>query len=260
MKVGIILFFIILLVSSVSAYDSFYVEAQVEDTVTFSMDIIGEFSTLSLPPSVKDLEVKIDGMVIECSIKEFVGESILDCGEYLGQHSIEISFTSNYPLIKLKDSTIFQYKQDDVDNFILKLGVGDVVEDERMITPTPDALYSDGKRVIMSWESADVSVMFQDLEDRNIDYLYIGLIVILLGYILFFRTKDNKEFKTFLLDNEEIVVKALKNHKDNQMWQKRLQQETGLPKVKLSRLLKSLEKREVIVKESYGNSNIIRLK
>ena len=62
-----------------------------------------------------------------------------------------------------------------------------------------------------------------------------------------------------LIQQEEIIVKILKNNPEHIMWQKQLQIQSGYNKVKLSRILRSLESRGVIKKEPWGNTNKISL-
>ncbi|MDP3728544.1 MAG: hypothetical protein Q8R18_03770, partial [bacterium] len=57
---------------------------------------------------------------------------------------------------------------------------------------------------------------------------------------------------------EKKLITILKEN-DNKLWQKQLEIKSGLSKVKLSRLLYSMEKRGLVKKEAYGASNIIHL-
>lgn len=62
------------------------------------------------------------------------------------------------------------------------------------------------------------------------------------------------------VEEEQKVVELLKNAENHELWQKQLLQETGLSKVKLSRLLRNLEERGVVTKQIFGNTNKIALK
>lgn len=62
------------------------------------------------------------------------------------------------------------------------------------------------------------------------------------------------------VEEEQKVVELLKKAENQELWQKQLLQETGLSKVKLSRLLRNLEERGVVTKQIFGNTNKIALK
>lgn len=62
------------------------------------------------------------------------------------------------------------------------------------------------------------------------------------------------------IENEQKVVDLLKSAPENFLWQKQILQETGFSKAKLSRVIRNLEQRNVVVKEIFGNTNKIALK
>ncbi len=63
-----------------------------------------------------------------------------------------------------------------------------------------------------------------------------------------------------MFEDEKLIVRILLIEKTRELWQKQLEQKTGLNKVKLSRKLRSLEAKGLIEKIPYGNTNKIRLK
>ncbi len=62
------------------------------------------------------------------------------------------------------------------------------------------------------------------------------------------------------IENEQKVVNLLSSAPNNELWQKQILLETGFSKAKLSRVIRNLEQRGVLVKEIYGNTNKIALK
>jgi len=71
--------------------------------------------------------------------------------------------------------------------------------------------------------------------------------------------KEEQEYD-YLLDTEKKIIEELKKADRNELWQKQIQNSTGFSKAKLSRLIRNLESRNLIVKIPFGNTNKIKLK
>lgn len=84
----------------------------------------------------------------------------------------------------------------------------------------------------------------------------IILVVLVLIYLFLFRRRKND----FLLDAEKKVIDLLKRADRHEMWQRKIQEETGFSKAKLSRLVRNLESRGLIEKIPMGNTNKVKLK
>lgn len=277
----IFLFLSLLSVSLVSAqeYERYSVEADVhKETVSFTLEAIGDFSgetLFILPPGVKNLQTIMDSSSLLCFSEEIVGATQVSCFVPEGPHIVLFTFESAYPLVSLDGRALFSQTIDvETDYFLFTVALpkGYVVEDPRFLTPEPDRIYSDGQRIILSWDEQDYSGAFDVsvfmtpvAQEPSLLWYVVGSIVLvgLSVYIFFVRKKENL-VKTFfslpdiLLDNEKKVLDAL--HKEGGvLWQKQVQIITGLSKVKLSRLLQSMEKRGLIRKEEYGTSNRIHL-
>lgn len=167
------------------------------------------------------------------------------------------------------------------------------------VFPLASSVYSDGQRLILEWKSLEsgepVLVKFKE---SRLDYSFIitafsMLIIALVLYYIFLRRKNKREknkkedskedelveedkekdkkgdkeedkkevhVEISLYEEEKIIVNALNESNNKEMWQKELLQKTGLTKVKLSRRLRALEERGMIEKIPYGNTNKIRLK
>ncbi len=242
-----------------------------------------DFINLSLPPDVSNLNVYLNDKQIRCNASSEVGSSSLYCplGDGLKKYFMKIELDSSYPVISMNGQLIFKAGYTpaiETNNFdyILKLPLGYVIpsvsgkEETFFVSPKPDNIYSDGRRVILSWkkEKADENFeVFVTSEKIGSQYSF-SLIILLSAFaliavfliVLYAKGKDKKNIIiNSLVENEEAVVDELSKAKGNELWQKQLQIKTGLSKVKLSRLLKSLEARKVITKEQYGNTNKIKL-
>jgi len=300
MRIIAFLFALLVLPSLVAAstFQSYSLTAEMgEDTVAFYAEITGSFAnevlTLQLLPGVEHLQIVVDDLEVACTQKEEEGYTSVICGVLDGPHTIDVQYESAYPLIPLAESVLFQMQDSavaDTFRFTLKLPVGSIVEEERLVTPEPESMYSDGKRIILVWEEAPstgdfaVSVVSKSIVAATTGlYVLIAVLVTLLigsGYWYYTRSRRISEavkepenvslaphdvkkeealtLPDMLLENEKKVIAVLQEH-GGKVWQKQLEIATGIPKVKLSRLLKSLEKRNILRKEPYGASNMILL-
>jgi len=90
----------------------------------------------------------------------------------------------------------------------------------------------------------------------------IGLLIGTLVYYFFFPKYENKIDKKIILnffekEEKEIITKLIDNK--GSCLQSKLTRETSLSKVQVFRILENLVKRDIVSKESYGKTNIIKL-
>ena len=242
---------------------------------------------LNLPPRTEKLQVFINENECDYVLEEKKGHSVLTCPlpeKSLTKHFISITYRTNYPIFELQDKLMYNSEyipsyNTSKFNYILKLPVGYVIPDEKEVSffihPEPKSIYSDGQRIILLWEQRNVdnafeiSVMMEPtFASKSTVPLLIGLLVfiVLLGAGYLYYTKRSGRRNTAatvsypaLVEHEKVVVDLLEKAEGNVMWQKQIQVESGFSKVKVSRLLQSLEKRGVIRKEAWGNTNKIHL-
>lgn len=228
--------------------------------------------TLQLPVRIEDLELQIDNTNVNCPLIANEGFTLLNCGMYPGKHTLFIKFNTFYPIIKLGQQVM--YKSDVTPtqtthafSYIVKLPEGSIIPKDKdvnfFISPSQDQIYSDGRRVIISWKKMeltgpfDVSVIYQTIITSSKWPWY--LVIALFGIIIFLIFRKKKANIPALIAQEKKIVQLLSESPEKNMWQKQLHIASGLSKVKLSRLLRNLEKRGVIRKEQYGNTNKIHL-
>ena len=159
------------------------------------------------------------------------------------------------------------------------------------IVPKTEDVVTDGRRIIVHWDEEDMTrseaVMIIYEQQRNYAWAMFLAFLLLLAVsgVSFFimisrkyfpedwkkpeaagahpagqRQSQRHDFTRNLFEEEKLVVETLLKEKTRELWQKQLEQKTGLSKVKLSRKLRSLEAKGLIEKIPYGNTNKIRLK
>jgi uncharacterized membrane protein len=297
MRYGFLVFFLITLVlidplfaQGEAVFDSYTQTVELGEKNSFHkidafVDVKNEMRqlNLTLPPRVKKLKVLVNEEEISCLLEEKEGFTLLDCSlpeDLVGMYFIELSYETTYPIFELENRIL--YKSDYVPTqltdslfYILKLPVGYVLPEEKDISffvdPEPKSIYSDGRRIILSWQVRNVSstfelsVLMEPVNGSSFNTLsliggliFLGLIVSVLKAILSNRRKLDVSYPA-LVEHERVVVELLKNSEGNILWQKQIQHKTGFSKVKVSRVIRSLEERGVIKKEPWGNTNKIHL-
>lgn len=237
---------------------------------------------LTLIPRINDLQVFIDDNRKRCDLEEKVGFSLLRCSfpeGIVGKHFFRITFSTNYPILEVGDKILFKSEYHPVAktekfNYIVKLPVGYIIPEEEgkdlsfFINPKPDNIYSDGRRIILSWEEKnlnekfEVSVFIKRLaQPVTTVVLFFIVILAIFGVASFYLIKKHKKVTRVptLLEKERRIVEALQKAKNRELWQKQLQIGTGFSKARLSRTLRDLEARGIIKKEPVGNTNKILL-
>jgi len=242
---------------------------------------------LNLPQKTEKLEICINKKECDYVLEEKNGYSVLTCTppeNSVNKHFISITYRTSYPVFDFQDKIMYNseyipayYTTKFV--YILKLPVGYVIPDEKdvsfFINPKPKTIYSDGQRIILLWEQRNMETAFEmsvmmepAVPSRSIIPLLLGSLVLIIllgaGY-LYYKKRIGQETTAAavtypaLVEHEKVVVNLLKKADGNVMWQKQIQVESGFSKVKVSRRLQSLEKRGVIRKEAWGNTNKIHL-
>lgn len=146
-----------------------------------------------------------------------------------------------------------------VDLFLEK----DYILNRELSAPKRLEVISDGNSQIVSWKfenfnRTDLVIALEKQEDNTLNYLIIfGVLILGVGAIILFQPKKSK--KEHLLEDETKIIELLKKADRRESWQRKIQEETGFSKAKLSRMIRNLEARELIEKIPMGNTNKIRL-
>lgn len=253
------------------SYESYHIRSEIINTVVYTeLSFQGSFAefSLALPSDVTEAQVYVDNELIDCIFRD----EELFCSTLYGLHHVEGIYQSSSSLIAVEGNTVAFHWQEELDTkdflYSIKLDENSFIENEELIIPETDRIYFDGRRTVLLWQEEILQEPFE------ISFIYsrdshsflfslalsLGIIFVVFAFFFVFVKKQKKEVFVAgaLLEQEKQVIVALKEN-ENKLWQKQLQIKTGLPKVKLSRLLHSMEKRGLIKKEAYGASNIVVL-
>jgi len=273
-------------------HDSFYVSADLgENTVFISQDVF--FNAISQQTSLKASLAK-GAENIKVYIDDKRADFVLDNSSNIvinleqpisGKHFLHIDYTSSYPLSRLGERFLFRYDVDLLETakgftLLIKLPLGYTLpktekSDMYYLTPEPDRIYSDGSRTSIVWretevsEEFSVSVIYEGKSSEGRIPIGAALVIAMVGtgiLILYLRGKRASSFSSSkdtvvpdLIESERTIVDILSSAPNRKMKQRDIQEKSGFSKAKLSRVLRNLEERKVIVKKPSGNTNEITL-
>jgi len=157
---------------------------------------------------------------------------------------------------------------------------------ENLAFPKGYATSTDGKNIIIEWkdfEDTEILLFYKDTRTKNTLYDSVAYILIASLAILLFsqKSKHKKKLKKMneetknktkklkqktkttitknLFGDEKKIMEYLLYKKGNSSWTKEMVKDLDIPKVRLSRKLRSLSEKGLIKKESHGNENRITL-
>ena len=197
---------------------------------------------------------------------------------YITDSMIDISRDKSFFIMR----NYFPQKAD-ITLFLPEAGV--LMTDGSLIFPNADQITTDGRRVILKWkdfEKEEIVVAYEKVEEKG--FWFYVLIILIAAFIIFYvfqlrrlkrqikkwqektkktkkksRERKKKSVTKNLFGEEKKIIEYLINKKGHESWTKEIVRDLGISKVRLSRRLRSLEQKELISKEPYGNENRIKL-
>jgi uncharacterized membrane protein len=242
--------------------------------------------------SVDNLELSIpyDSEAIELNINDYVIEDRYydKLIKVSSAENLKVKYITGSYIDKSGSKYFFVLKKqfDESSDIILYLPESAVLDDLIKASPNPDAIRSDGRRIILEWKnnSHEQILVAYEFLDRSNFIFYIIILLLITAFIVIteirkrkfkmelkkageriFGSKKSKkkkkeaELTKNLFEDEKRIVKYLMNKKNNESWTKDIIRDLGISKVKLSRKLRSLEQKEIVKRFPYGNENIVRL-
>lgn len=253
--VGLIIFLLILQVTVASEY---YINIKSEGESIFVNHFISldnsEEIQITLPENYEGLTVSTNYSIMNSSLSLY--------GEKVSVSYIQLktdSFGDLYYFlisagIKKNISKVF------VDLFLDK----NFIFNKELSNPKRFEIITYGDSQIISWKFDDFSrgellLALEKQEKTNFYYLLAAVILVIIfaGVIILLRSKRSKN--EHLLPDEAKVIEILRGSEKRESWQRKIQEETGFSKAKLSRIIRNLVARELVEKIPIGNTNKVRL-
>lgn len=138
------------------------------------------------------------------------------------------------------------------------------------IYPTPARITTDGKRIIVRWEQPELSAqesfrvftMYSPLGESRGSFIPWLLLGILLGIVATYLKlrKGGKRVARMMLDEEEQEVYDMLLARGGEILQEEVVRRTGYSKAKVSKLVRKLESKGIVMKEPYRKTNLLRLR
>ncbi len=211
-----------------------------------------------------------------------------------GKHFLHIDYTSSYPLSRMGNRLMFRYDAEPLEmtegfTLLIKLPLEYAIpqeidkDDSYFVAPEARRIYSDGRRTSIVWQRAEVSKKFSVSvlsEKKGIEGQFpvyaaaLSITIVATGILAFYLRSHLKRKKVpvicdisleenitvpNLIESEKIVVDILRSSTGRIMKQRDIQEKSGFSKAKLSRVIRNLEERKVILKKPSGNTNEITL-
>ncbi len=142
------------------------------------------------------------------------------------------------------------------------------------VYPVPSRIRSDGKRIIVEWfeeellaqEDFRVFLMYIATDERKMLPATVGIAVgLLLGlsiayYYFSRRPTKGREVASLVLGEDEKQIYGLLVARDDVILQDDIAKETDFSRAKISKLVRRLEEKGIIIKEPYRKTNRLLLK
>lgn len=266
----------------------------VEKQILFDKPISGNYS-LNLPEDSEGISVYLDDQPADYSNTLRLDEiNTIRINyvtqEYLDESNFLLDFRASYDMDNLDISLILP------ENAVLKTKVQDGTSSS--IFPNADLIATDGKSIMLKWSFEDISkgnninFFVRYKEPKTYEVLYILILILFLVLLLYYfrvskkskpqyrviqvdeaaaeqkpqtnekpeaKEESKSSFELHLKEAEQQVINVLKL-KEGKCEQGTLRIATGFSKATLSRILKELEDRKVVLKEKRGKKNLVFLR
>ncbi len=248
----------------------------------------------SLAKGAENINVYLDDKKAEYLLDNSSNIVINSDRPLLGKHFLHIDYTSSYPLSRMGKRLMFRYDADPLEmikgfTLLVKLPLEYAIpqevdkDDSYFVTPEAGRIYSDGRRTSIVWQRAEISRKFsvsvlseKKRNEGQFPAYAAALAITIVGTGIFaFYLRSNLKRKRVplicdfplkeniavpnLIESEMIVVDILRSSMGRTMKQRDIQEKSGFSKAKLSRVIRNLEERKVILKKPSGNTNEVTL-
>ena len=277
MKKLCLIFAILLLIGSVSAASVDYQIINNRVLVEANFGEVEDFELL-LPYDIDNFESNAF-----YNITEENNQKILKVET---SNNLSISYVANGMLEESRTKNFFIMNNHYNDKIDVKLFLpegGILMKDYSLIYPVYAHIGTDGRRVFLEWknfEDDEIVVAYELVSERSM-WLYV-LIALIIGFGIFYliqatrlrrqiklwkgkhketkkkhKERAKKSISKNLYGDEKKIIDYLAEKKE--CWNKEMVKDLEIPKVRLSRKLRSLQEKGLIEKEPHGNENRVKL-
>lgn len=265
---------------SIDSFEALFEVTEESAVITYTL-LPGESGSLEvgLPSNISGLSAGVNGTPVPFEFKEADKKIILQATE---GEEVSVSFVSRSILEEGNQRKFFVYNfspgvRSEKITARLLLPEGGLLSspaDEGSVIPSPENIASDGRRLEINWRFEEQETVFVSFipQTRFNPWPAIGLLALLiLAGAVVWAFKAGKALPAGkeavgkgvdlrgLAPEEKEVVKALERQAEKELAQSRIKDLTGLSKVKLSRVIARLEKKGLVGKRPYGNTNLVFL-
>jgi uncharacterized membrane protein len=252
------LLLILLLIPFVSAELVINIDLSEQGTVRedVTMYISGDYDRVQYTSLYKPISVDYDGDYI---VEEQDGAYVLDF-----PYRNITTFSLLYDGMVTSHGATKSYRSGFVSNDPISLSVTlpryYTLSKEPSAIPKPDSTTTDGQRIRLHWKldkGSDITVFFESQKGALPFYIWIAIAVVVLaaiGLVIYFLTRTRKRMKDMLSDDETKVLELIS--KENR--QDRIAKTLVFSKSKMSKVVRKLEEKNLVSKEAYFKTNILK--
>ncbi len=217
----------------------------------------------TLDDQVTDVKVMEGQERIEHRLTQHGGLYLLEMNLEEAKEELTLEYTKQDGIFRSGNINLFytelNFPRGVAMNYTAKIPSGYVIKDYR---PGDSKLTTDGQRMKVSWKGSDVtgkvfSIKYERSEPESIWLLiavFLGMMVI---YLYFhYQKKSREDFLRGFREDERKVINYLEEHKECK--QSDMRDDLGLSKVKVSRIVKKLEEKDLVEKETHGRTNMLK--
>lgn len=226
---------------------------------------------------VENLETRMDGRPVNCSVEELqIGSEIKCRVNRTTDFNVSMDFETSGLVNNVQNVRVFRYSQSiyrPTDNYslmvILPRGSATVSTNSSQpaISPAGET-GSNGRRIFVRWvldpnlgESLNFHVYYEDVSEGP-DYgtiiavLFAGAVILLSLYVLHqIVSQESLESLYSELSSDQVHVLEILAENDGEMLQKDVVDQSDYSKAKISGIVSELVDREIISKKKEGRSN-----
>jgi uncharacterized membrane protein len=178
-----------------------------------------------------------------------------------GENTLEFSLIYD-GLVESKGSLhIFRTSIVADDAIVLRLNLPEknTISDAPGAIPAPSKISTDGKKISLEWEFQDdatVAVFYESEKDYTFWIIAAAVLMIAASSVIFYKLSNKKVLDILTRDEQDVLELVRKGI----LKQSEVAEKLGFSKSKMSKVIRKLEEKNLIKKEPYFKTNVLKLK